>query len=144
MLPLAASNTSLTQLKFLELCISFICKKGQGNTRPVIGTLMKSGRPKFGALYRPTDPGPLRYVGGDSDGEVGMWCRRRPLSVFRVKVEGVQVRFCGERVEAEHHPGNRCENPGDRCWCIGRRIDEESLRGSGIVGEIGRKLIGGE
>jgi len=57
-------------------------------------------------------------------------------------MERVCVEFWMEGVE--HDSRNVCQFPGNRCWCRGRSIDDESLRRSGLAEDIEKKLIGGD
>jgi hypothetical protein len=128
-------------LRELRLRIIFRCRRGQGNTRPVIGRLA-NGRARKGLLYRPRNPSALVCVDGSDRIEdfVKELCGQRPLRAFQgMKWEAVDLRFCTERIE--HDPGNECPHPRD--WCIGRRMDEDSLQRSGIAQEIKKRLMSG-
>lgn len=130
----------------LRLRVYFTCRQGQGNERPVIGQLA-DGRLRKGRLYRPKDPTPLVWVdndGGSIEELVEHLCDEMPLRIFSGgggKMESVDVRFCTERIE--HDSRNECPHPRDRCWCIGRSIDEETLPRIALVREIERRLTGG-
>lgn len=131
----------LPGLRELELRITLRCKRGQGNNRPTLG-LCANGRPKQGQLYRPKNPSPLICVDyeGKIEDLVKDFCEQRPISYFKGrKLQCVTVAFYMEKVE--HDRSNTCPHVRDKCWCIGRSIDEESLAAMGIAKKIRSTLM---
>jgi hypothetical protein len=143
----------------LTLRIFFECGRGQGNTRLTIGHFA-NGRPKKGKLYRPKNPIPLVCVEDperieqfvttqlveDSPRLPGArGARTRGLlhmfSVWRKKVESVDFHVFKSHIS--HNPNNQPPHPADKCWCVGRAIDAESLEQSGLIREIRKRLIDG-
>ncbi|PVH83773.1 hypothetical protein DL98DRAFT_512935 [Cadophora sp. DSE1049] len=131
----------LPGLRNLELLVSFVCIGG--NTRPVLGHF-GNGNPRYGMLYRPKNPSPLVYTGDKNgiDGVVREFRRQQPMACFHGRMgKGISldIRFRMEKVQ--HDPENVFSHPADRkCWCMGRSIDEESLRDSGLLSRLKAKL----
>ncbi|KAE9374061.1 hypothetical protein N431DRAFT_543529 [Stipitochalara longipes BDJ] len=132
----------LPAVRELRLRISFMCRRNQGNFRPVIGQYA-DGRPKKGQLYRPKNPDPLVCVDDRLAIEefVEEYCGLWPLRIFAGrKMKAIFVHFCTE--EIVHDPSNQCPHPSDKCWCRGRSIDRESLQVSGIAKDIQKRMLG--
>jgi hypothetical protein len=138
---IGSAREKLPSLRQLSVIVNLTCGSRQGNDRPVVGTFA-NGRPRKGELYRPRNP-PLLSLKNSTDGMVayaGVFCGQMPLGFFEgMKIEWVLVRF--NRDTIHHNVENVCPHPRDKCWCIGRSIDEESLWG--LEREITRRLLGG-
>lgn len=115
----------LPLLRELKLNLYFICKHAQG--------------PRLGQLYRVKDPAKLVSVDNKKKVEafITTFCDVRPLNVLRLaKLEDVSVQFQTDEVDHWAIP-----YPDDRCWCIGRSVDERSLRKIKLGERIEQKLL---
>ncbi|KAL5323978.1 hypothetical protein ACEPPN_008520 [Leptodophora sp. 'Broadleaf-Isolate-01'] len=101
----------LPVLRELKLHIFFVCKQAQG--------------PRLGQVYRQKDPAKLFCVDNPRKVEafINRFCDVRPLNILRMaKLDAVSVQF--ETDAMEHYT---VPSVDDRCWCIGRTVDESSL-----------------
>jgi hypothetical protein len=137
---IGSARDKLPSLRKLSVVVNFMCKSGQGNERPVVG-IFANGRPRKGQLYRPKYP-PLLALKNSKEGLLAFvreFFKRMPLVFFQgMKLELVIVKIGGS---ITHNMRNVCPHPRDRCWCIGRSLDEGSL--TGLKDEITKLLFCG-
>jgi hypothetical protein len=139
----------LTALRELRLRISIGCTDGEANERALIGggyfATIYPGRQRFGRLYRPRDAETLVCKdNSDQIADFSEWVctQTAPLRFFsKVKLEAVDVQLSVENIE--HDPSVECHRREDRCWCLSRKVDKESIESCGIAEEIKRRLMGG-
>jgi len=110
-----ASIGQFPAMRELRLRMYFMCKRGQGNERPVVGQLA-DGRPRKGQLYRPKASTPLVWVGHSARIKelVDLLCKEMPLHIFSGRQIGsIDVQFYTESIE--NGAKNQCPHPRDRC-----------------------------
>ncbi|KAK2756100.1 hypothetical protein FQN54_005507 [Arachnomyces sp. PD_36] len=135
----------LTSLRELRLHVYFWCRSMQGNERPVIGHFA-DGRPRKGQLYRPENPVPLTWVDGRErvDEELAeRLCNDTPLQLFskvRDRLQSVDVQFHTGKIQ--HNDSNVPRDSRDKCWCLGRSINEQTFPVDGVREALKRILTG--
>ncbi|KFX96673.1 hypothetical protein V490_03204 [Pseudogymnoascus sp. VKM F-3557] len=140
-----------TALRELRLRISIGCTDGVANQRVAIGgggwlwMAQGPGRQRYGRLYRPRDAETLVCKdNSDQIAEFAEWVctQTAPLRVFsKVKLEAVGVEFSVENIE--HDPSIGFRRQVDRCWCLSRKVDKQSIESCGVAEDIKRRLMGG-
>jgi hypothetical protein len=137
-----------TALRELRLRISIGCTDGAANHRAYSGGYFARetpGRQWFGRWYWPRDAETLVCKdNSDQVAEFAEWVcmQTTPLRVFsKVKLEAVDVELSVEDIE--HDPSIGFRHRVDKCWCLSRKVDKESIESCGIAEEIKRRLMGG-
>lgn len=137
-------------LRYLDVVIYTTCKVGQGNDNNNAQqqtTPLRSGLVRIVSTDDPKNRPAMALLDGPDQWTeyVDILCGVRPLNFFArsnlgASLRSVRVDFCTDRIK--HDQFNKCIYPR-KCWCVGRRLDKDSLKRTGIAEELERRLMSG-